>query len=277
LYPTVADETVDGPDQPRFCVTKVTPELATKWLEQNSCNRSARDRIISAYARDMESDRWRLTGEAIKFSHSGRLLDGQHRLHAVQLSGRTVEMFVVYDLPDDVQEVIDSGTARTTGDALKMRNESNSLILAAAARAAIIYKADRFHFQSQLKHTHSEIIAFLEKNPDLRTAADLSALYRNQIDIPPSVLALSIWRLAQTDSDASSQFFYQLAEKTNLNRGDPILALIKVLIKIRRESIDVSRGEYLSLVFRAWNNWRRHKVISTLPILRVNDGIPEPY
>ena len=71
-------------------IMKVSPEMATKWLEKNIVNRRIRDYKVNAYARDMKNGDWRLNGEAIVFNKSGQLVDGQHRLNAIAKSGVTV-------------------------------------------------------------------------------------------------------------------------------------------------------------------------------------------
>ena len=62
-------------------VEQVTAEVAAAWLGANTRNRGLRHARIDQYAEDMKAGRWHPTGETIKFSVSGRLLDGQHGAH----------------------------------------------------------------------------------------------------------------------------------------------------------------------------------------------------
>lgn len=266
----------DGPLD--VSVQDVTPKLAERWLGKNDRNRHIRQRSVDSYARDMENGQWRLTGEAIKFSRTGRLLDGQHRLLAVVQSGRTVQMVVVKGLEDKVQEVIDSGAARTVGDALRMRGEGLYSSLAAAARLALLYEIGSID-SSNVRLTHSEVLEFVDRNTDLRAAVEQAVSYRNHIDVPVSVLSLAVWRLNRVDPDDAFLFISQLAEKTDLKAGDAILALHNRLTEVRRNSRIMARADYLSLIFRAWNRWRAGEKIANLPI-RTRDGssvdVPEP-
>lgn len=255
----------------------VDPATAEKWLGKNQINRNLRDRVVSAYARDMTAGRWRLSGEAVKFAKDGKLLDGQHRLHAVVRSGVTVRLLVVRGLDDDVQDVIDSGASRSAGDALKLHGEANYSSLAAAARIAIDYVSGQLD-RKLVRITHSEVIGFVEANPELRAAVDTASSLRNQIDVPISVLSLAIWRLNQIDQEDCELFMGQLAEKTYLRKGDAVLALMNRLSEVRRSGRRIDRSGYLSLIFRAWNYWRARKSVQTLPIAtRGGDvDIPEP-
>lgn len=259
-------------------VEDVTPLLAESWLGKNQSNRNVRDRVVDAYARDMKSGDWRLTGEAIKFGSGGRLLDGQHRLHAVVASGATVRMMVVRGLDEAVQTVIDSGACRTAGDALRMRGEREYSTLAAAARLAIQFEKGQIDAGME-KYTHTEILAFVDSHPDLTNAVDMARSYRHHIDVPPSVLTLAVWILYRVDASDCVLFFTRLADKTELHRGDAVLALLNRLTEVRRSSRIATRADYLSLVFRAWNYWRTRKTVHSLPIAtRGGSGvdIPDP-
>src|SRR5438105_4834244 len=69
-------------------IVKVTPELARQWLESNEDNRRLSDEWVRKLARDMVNDEFPNVGETLKFDEKGRLIDGQHRLRAVVLSGK---------------------------------------------------------------------------------------------------------------------------------------------------------------------------------------------
>lgn len=96
----------------------ITPEIAKNCLEKNYGNyrKPVRSKVES-YAKDMSSGNWKNNGESIKFSKSGKLVDGQHRLMAIVMSGSQVPMFVVYGIDDDV-DIFDIGMVRTTSQIL---------------------------------------------------------------------------------------------------------------------------------------------------------------
>lgn len=257
-------------------VEKVTPEIAEEWLGKNQHNRNIRTTIVSAYARDMAAGRWRLSGEAVKFANTGELLDGQHRLHAVLESGAAVELLVVRGVDPAAQEVMDSGTARTAADALRLRGVSSYPVLASAARLCILIEAGRSPDAGGVKVTTPEILDFTESHPDLLPAVELASQYRNHIDVPLSVLAYAVWRLSTVNVEACNEFVHKVAEKTYLAKGDPVLALINRLTEIRRNGRIAARSDYLSLIFRAWNHWRSGTQVNTLPLGTRGETIPEP-
>lgn len=100
-------------------VINVTPQIAEKWLEKNTNNRSLSVHRVSAYANAMKNGDWELNGQTIVFDTDGTLKDGQHRLAAVKKSGATVPMLVVFD-SDKNAYVFDRGRNRNVSDCLKI-------------------------------------------------------------------------------------------------------------------------------------------------------------
>jgi len=99
----------------------VTPERAADILKfQNTKNRRLRPGVVTQYAQLMKDGDWKLSPEAIVISATGRLLNGQHRLHAVVASGLPQQFFMIYGPPDDVFSVLDRGAKRSTADAMEL-------------------------------------------------------------------------------------------------------------------------------------------------------------
>lgn len=96
-------------------VLTVTPAHAEKWLEMNTDNRRIRPSHVRHLAKQMELGRWMLSPEPIVFSPQ-RLLDGQHRLSAVLMSGCTIEASVALVQNEDVFRVLDQGVNRNNTD-----------------------------------------------------------------------------------------------------------------------------------------------------------------
>jgi hypothetical protein len=104
----------------RIEIVRVTPEMAKAWLDKNKSNRPLRMRLVRAYAEEMAHRRWVVNKDTIGIATDGTLIDGQHRLNAVVLSGMSVDMLVMFDAPSDKRAVqtIDNGGPRNGGDAL---------------------------------------------------------------------------------------------------------------------------------------------------------------
>ena len=107
----------------------VTPKLAAEWLQNNFVNRPLSEDTVIAYARDMMNGVWTRTHQGIAFNDLDALIDGQHRLHAVIRSGRTVPMMVTFGLPAKIEgaemttmDAVDRGKPRSVADQLKIQH-----------------------------------------------------------------------------------------------------------------------------------------------------------
>lgn len=253
--------------EPKVSVVSVTPEMAQRWLKRNDNNRNLRALTVTQYARDMVNGRWQVTGESIKFNAAGVLLDGQHRLAAIVKAGVTIQLVVMRGIPDAAKRVMDTGRARTASDALTMKGERHSVILAAAARIAIGMEAEDPD-PGKYAVTHAEVGDFVENNPGLRYASEFASQVARRTDCPPAVVAYTFWRFAQTaDVYTAANFWTAAADKVGLAAGDPVIALTNRFAEARRNRETLPKRVLLSLIYRAWNARREHK---TMRFIRVN-------
>lgn len=99
---------------------EVTPTIAEYWLHHhNQNNRVRRASVIRQYQRDIEESQWQETGETISFDRDGQLVNGQHRLSAIILAGRSIQMLVVTGLDPKVRSYIDTQAKRSLADAME--------------------------------------------------------------------------------------------------------------------------------------------------------------
>lgn len=110
----------------------ITPTVAAEMLTKNHGNRHLNNRRVTMLANDMRAGRWTESPQPIAFDAEGNLIDGQHRLEAVQRSGVPVLLSVAYDVPRE--SVIDRTLERRLGDALYMRG----IISQEMAQSAVI-------------------------------------------------------------------------------------------------------------------------------------------
>lgn len=255
----------------------VDPDMAREWLGRNVNNRSLRKSTVAAYAWDMEHGHWRFTGDPVRFSTDGTLLDGQHRLHALILAGVTLQMLVVRNVEPEAQEVMDTGAKRSPADALALRGERSTTVLASVA--AVIANQGRTWNR---RVTTAEIIAVLEDDDSVRSIVTetLPSLNLGHI-LPPTVTAYAYWRLNKIDSAATWKFFDSLSSGVGLPEGSPLIALDRRLRKIEglSKGSRAYRTTALACIFTAWNAWRRGESRQKIQLNYDTKGaiqIPEP-
>jgi hypothetical protein len=95
----------------------ITPDVARALLATQATNRRVRARRVVEYARAMAEGKWlSQTNQQIGVCLDGRLIDGQHRLLAVILNGKPMEMEITVGMPIEVQKVIDGACPRNAED-----------------------------------------------------------------------------------------------------------------------------------------------------------------
>lgn len=146
-------------------IETITPALAAAYLEKNTKNRPVHPRQVAYLTSAMQSGRWKLTHEAIAFDKSDRLIDGQHRLLAVKMSGVTVKMPVSRQCDADTFSVIGDGARRTAADIVAMAGHKNASRLSASAGAAIRGLAwgevNKAHIEEFIRTRFGEILRSL--------------------------------------------------------------------------------------------------------------------
>ena len=99
----------------------ITPSRAKELLEANINNRRVKNEVVNRYAQDILAGRWKEdTGEVIKISKSGIVLDGQHRLYAIVKSNTPIFLHIAYGVDDSVSDVLDTGSVRSATDVFRL-------------------------------------------------------------------------------------------------------------------------------------------------------------
>jgi len=105
---------------------EITPKLATHWLDYNVYNRKQSKHKIVAFARQIRNGDFVCTHQGVAFNDQDELIDGQHSLKAVILTGIAIQRMVTFGLPKtppgknfNTIDVIDAG-GRSVADQLKI-------------------------------------------------------------------------------------------------------------------------------------------------------------
>ena len=260
-------------------IVDVSPVLAEEWLGHNTRNRHLKPTKIAQYQRAMERGEWRMTGEGIKFSPDGALLDGQNRLAAVVASGRTSQMLVVRGIPAEAQDVMDTGAARTIGDQLTIHGFANAATLGSSTRTLVLWTTGRFYVERiQQAVTHQEMLDFAAGNHALAHAVQRGITLRKIVGASPTAIAAAYYRLSEVDEEAAEEFFQRAADGVGLPAGSPILALRARLQKAQQDRAHIPVIPMISLIVRAWNAWRDGKSVGHLKLIADGQYIhcPEP-
>ena len=262
---------------PEAKFTTLTVKDAAFLLENNDVNRQIRTRNVNSYAKDMEMGLWRSTGEPIKVSRTGRLLDGQHRLTAQILAGIDMEYLMVSGLDDKAQSLMDQGAARTATDAARLAGIKNGAFATSIARWILLAPEPHGTMDAALraKASTAQILAALERCPDIEHAAEHASSLRPHLPGSPTAVGYCWLLMNRVDHTDCKLFYDSYVDLTFKALRDPRKAVLKRLTMMNNEA-GYSAGKdkamaTVSMLTRGWNAWRRGEEMESI-MLRNNKG-----
>lgn len=258
----------------KVSIETVTPERARLMLEFNKNNRPLIKRHMDFLRSEMENDRWIENGESVKFSTTGELLDGQHRLSSIVETGKTYEMVVVRDLSKEAFKSLDTGRMRTAGDVFSIEGILAANKVAAACREILSLQKGLL---TRGKISNGELIEYLNENREIiehteEKNADYLAFGRI---LPISVVSGMSWLMSQRNKNKSNLFWKRLCSGLHLEETNPIYLLRNMLqadkMSKRRMTISEKRG----LIIKTWNYFLKEEEVKRLSFDVKNDKVPK--
>lgn len=251
----------------------VPPTTAKRILEGlNTGNRSLNEGHIRSLTRDINSDNWvPASGSMVTFDRSGKLLDGQHRLSAIILSGKALRLSLKFGMPEAAKKVIDTGRKRTAVDYLRMTEGPDAkykLERASVARLIYGFLNDQEHpasYSSNNKPTQSDISEILEEY-DTEIMECVSSVYASGhigkvvIQSYPAFVAFLARRTPHADK--VPQFLELLTNGANMSNTHPIHVVRNRLLTNPDLRYQKSKEKTIGLLIRAWNLFVRDESTS---------------
>lgn len=259
-------------EKPGTAEVTVTPEVALDWLTRNDHNRNISKKHVALLANMMSRNEFPFVGDPIRFDNTGRLLDGQHRLHAIIESETAQRMLVVTGLPPESQVYMDAGRRRSPGDQLLvmlgMRNGNRA---AAIARTYMMWR-DGVLLSETRKIGIPEIVSWCTDNEDTLIEATARASKVTAASIPTSARVSGAVYLAarKINPDDANTFWDRLVDGVDLDTANPILTLRNGIIRRQRRERWTVVEEW-AYYARCWNTWRKNGSLEKLQGWR--DGI----
>lgn len=247
----------------------VTPILAEVLLKNNKFNRPVSEKNIAFISDQMKKGSFKSnTGETIKISKTGNLLDGQHRLYGIIRSGIDQKMLVVSDLEDEVFSVLDTGKKRSAGDVLSINGIKSGSALATAIRAIKIITDYKSDFSKSLAITNTEVLEFINNNEELydifrfcenATRKKFTSISSNHVTAIYYLLLKKGYLPEKID-----KFIELYSTGLGLDSIDPIYILRNRLIIDSQSKSKLSSKNKLALFVHTWNLWIRNKTCKVM-------------
>jgi len=258
----------------RVSIVTVTPKMAQDWLQGNVDNRNLREARVLNLSGILERGEWELTGDALVFDAEDTLLNGQHRLSAVVVTGVSARFLVLRGVPPKAQEVMDQGLKRTLGDQLQRRGVSKY----ASYISGALFWLHRLEYSEATGIAHyadpsqrpslRQLLKLYEENAELNEEAPRIQPINRILKVRPGPTLALYHRLRKIDDENIDNeveiFFESWKDGTGLKSNDPIW-------RLREWSVDDAakrhtRGRapdyrFAAYVITAWNKWREGEPI----------------
>ena len=281
---------IDGAEQEaRTCIVDITPELAEKWLQRNTRNRKIRADRVERYADQMRDGEWIVSPDAIAFSYTGTLINGQHRLKAIQQleKGEQARCIVATGLQPEAFKISDVGIKRTGADVLRVEGFKNAEEMAAVCRLLALWTQNRLHelhkYETVENSTVVDVATACRKRLTEaieKVGSDKSALANK---MPRSLMAFAYFAYKPSFSKRAEDFFNGFvhghgfpavgwAEHYGEASAKNTISLVKDKMRANYDSLD--RKEKLAYLIKAMNAYCLEKPMKQLRWRR-NDSFPE--
>lgn len=264
-----------------FSIESITPQIAKELLQNNFGNRPISQMWVARHAATMNAGLWRLTGQPILISETGRLLDGQHRLAAVVKSGKTIEIAVTRGVKDNVFPAIDDGMPRQAAHSFATAGFKDTKAIAAASKYILNYIEKR---NVRYEPARSIVVAFGRQLIDLDKWVSLSVSTGKSVSSHP-MLAAVLYMGTRNNKyvEEAREFILGLKTGENLSKGDPRLTLREWNFQQKWKLY--SRNKLETYFFATCKCWNAFALGTELFVIRIPDsvevssivGLPKDY
>jgi hypothetical protein len=258
--------------------TLITPQMAKELLAGNDHNRRIKAPVVLRYAYDIINGRWvSETGEAIKISVSGKVLDGQHRLHAIIKANKAVSMCIAYGCSDDIFTVLDTGSMRNASDVFKIRDVKNGNNIPSILGTYNQLNANRKgSIQKNYKSTNAMLLAQYELSPEYwQEVSRKSQNWYHSFSrvLSPSQIGGFYAHFSDISNDDADVFIDQLCTGRDLQSNAILLLRVKLTDdKIATRKMGVTLK--YALIIKAWNAFRTKQALKILKYDMQRDEYP---
>jgi hypothetical protein len=256
----------------------LTPKDALRMLEGNTHNRNQKQNIIAQILQAINEGRWNeYTGEAVKITEDGTVLDGQNRL--IALSRATVEGIYVWlatGVPHEAQEFMDQGAPRSLADMIKLRHPDVQGLQVVASMTGWLTVMPRFEaypsFLTRLRVTTPvyQRLDVFEKDADRIVVAALEGKKFNSAVsmVAPTPVAFVWYQIEQVEPGIAGIFFGAMRHLA-FKEDDPRRATYEALQRVyQNPDISSQSAEtaiiYMTILTKGYNAWATGRAISSI-------------
>lgn len=264
----------------RVSIITVNSEYAERLLGSQVKNRAITNKKVSFYKDSMDKGEWRGGCSMLCVDWNGHLIDGQHRLKSIILSGVTTT-FVLSEGHDPMDyPVFDTNKPRNASDALSLESVPNSRAYSAALRVLAEYVSTHYIGIRVRNDTISPTSALIEhkKHAKLHDSINYvgNLLKGGDRIVEHSLAAFCHYAFSIVDTELSNGFFISFLRGEGLVFNEPIWQLRRILLKYKSVKGRLVIQDKLIYIIKTWNMVNGTGARERL-VLKTTEGIPVIY
>ena len=256
-------------------VEMITPAMAESYLKEQRNNRAMKPRLVSKYARMMESGKWHTNGETIKFDVNGKLCDGQHRLMALMVVGKALQFCVARNVSDEGILDVDTGGNRTAGDIFQFNNVPNAKDFAAAIHKYFFLKYHQIIIENpnpvSIQCNNAELLEIYNDNVSEwhRWLLFARGCYKQYFVLSPALIVAYSFYLVHDLKHTANEveaFFTQLCYQKDVSMQVMTLFFRRMMQErgMKRSRMKMTAGYKQGIFIKTWNAYVTKKDLQHL-------------
>ena len=269
---------------------EITPTVAIDLLRRNrpGANRKVDPATVLYYARQMIDAQWKATGQPVLIDNAGHLVDAQHRLYAVIITGTAITSFVVTEIEaiPNLFAYIDNAKARTAAVALQTAGLngvsatiSKVIKLAEELRLGIYNPAGP---PKPPRMSPIEMLTLAAHYPNAQQASRAATTdWDGMVDLVGgkthrhliACFAMLIADLNGGEFDLAESFFDEVTDNEERAKDDPIGALRKKLEDDAKQP-KLKGHDIVGVMIKAFNAWRKGESLKGRWVRQVDEDMP---
>jgi len=251
--------------------TLIDKKMATKLLDMNTNNRKIKKNNLDLLVYELENGMFKFNGESIIVSESGVLLDGQHRLLAVEKTGVSIKSIIVWDVEDNTFGTIDTGSARSAFDVLNVNKIEGYALKAKLIKMYILSVKGKgiTRRAKEYKVTNDEILEFAKRNDETLTdIARVSMRYYQKKRLLTTSEIGFFWHIFESENRRMAELFFEsLFGGLFASQKDPCYVLRNKLEDDKlNKNLKLKTDIKHKLIVKAWNKFINNEQISFLRV-----------
>jgi hypothetical protein len=211
----------------------------------------------------MSAGRWSFNGDSIRISDDGVILDGQHRLQAIVLSGIAQRYVIVDGLPSESFHTIDRGKKRTTADSLAILGEKNVGALAAALRVIAMLEDKSVTWNGGPISTGKQMDV-LSAHPGVRHWCSIFSTSGLRSKFDSSICSCATLFAEKYGNDKIEMFMTQLSHGESLAKTDPAYVLRERAIANRTSFSKIPKIAMLAIQIKGFKAFVDGRAVTRL-------------